>query len=280
MVSKKKMANGYHYKEDPWFDERFHAPKEESIRKGYGKTMDDVVVVDTSKPDFPTNPGIFKTTIDCEDLVDGIIEELHEHIGFVLKFREGYKQKRDRFMVVYPSGDNHRVKNVSPNRYDMVKNFNDDVFGVGATILVHLPTGTWVYFHENKEVGPCIAELVDRVLEEAVDMKGLEREDHAVEMAMSFKGPKCILGRHRDHDDDNGYCRYHAILKSNPKNYIASGETAEDDYVVAPAVGEVWAFSVDYPHWAGNDHEEDYSLHLVVDVIRKDRIQTGDVKVK
>lgn len=280
MVSEKKMDNGYHYKEDPWFDERFHAPKEESIRRGYGKTMDDVVVVDHLKPGYPTAPGIFKLDVDCEDLVEGIWDELQEQRDFILAYRKGYKQKRDRFMVVYPSGDNHRVKNVSPNRYDLIKNYDDDVFGVGLTCLIHLPTGTWVYMHERKPIGPHVEQLIDRILEERVDMRGEDRADYVVEMAVSFKGPKCILGRHCDHDDDNDYCRYHAILRSSSKNYIATGHSAAEDYVISPKVGEIWAFAVTHPHWAGNDHEEETAWHLVVDVIRKDQYQIGNTQIK
>jgi hypothetical protein len=276
-----KMENGYEFREDekPWFDERFHAPREQSLKKGYGRTMDNVVVVDHSKEGYPKKRGIFKLDESCEDLIDGIVQELEEHINFVLSYREGYRQKRDRFMVVYPSGDNHRVKNVSPNRYDVIKNYNDKFFGIGVTVMTHLPTGTWVYFHDQKESGPHINELCDRILNERVDMFGEDREDYYVEMAMSFKGPKCILGRHRDHDDDNNYKRYHAILRSNPKNYIATGETAEDDYVIAPKSGEIWAFSVDEPHWAGNDDDHEWALHLVVDVIKKEQIQQGDITI-
>lgn len=272
-----KMNNGYEYREDekPWFDERFHAPREQSIKRGYGLTMDDVKVVDHSQSDYPKCRGIFKLHTECHDLVEGIVEDLTENINFVMEYRKGYKQLRDRFMVVYPSGDNHRVKKVSPNRYDVVKNYDDGIFGKGVTVLTHLQTGTWVYFDEPKESGHYVNELVERLLQERVDMRGEDREEYQVEMAMSFKGAKTILGRHRDHDDDNEYKRYHAILRSNPKNYIATGETADTDYVIAPKVGEIWAFSVDEPHWAGNDaaDEDDWALHLVVDIIKKDRIQ-------
>tara|TARA_X000001316_G_scaffold11949_1_gene5090 strand:- start:222 stop:1085 length:864 start_codon:yes stop_codon:yes gene_type:complete len=282
-MKKSKMENGYEFREDekPWYDERFHAPREQSIKRGYGLTMDNVKVVDHSQPDYPKCRGIFKLHEECHDLVDGILEELKEHIDFVLSYREGYRQKRDRFMVVYPSGDNHRVKNVSPNRYDVIKNYDDKIFGKGVTVMTHLPTGTWVYFHENKEAGSHVNELVDRLLSERVDMRGEDREDYTVEMAMSFKGAKTILGRHRDHDDDNNYKRYHAVLKSNSKNYIATGETAENDYVIAPKTGEIWTFSVDEPHWAGNDAsgEDDWSLHLVVDIIKKQNIQQGEMKI-
>lgn len=278
-MSEEYMENGYLHREKQWYDERFHAPREQSIKKGYGKTLDAVVVVDTSVEDYPRSEGIYKVDVKFADLIPGIWEEIAEHRFFLNEYRKGYKQKRDRFMMVYPSGDNHRVKNVSPNRYDIIKNYNDGLFGVKATVLIHLPTGTWVYFHENKPAGDHVNQLVDRILRKVIDDEGEDRSDYVVEMAISFKGPGCILGRHRDHDDNNAYHRYHAILQSNPKNYIATGNTADDDYVVSPRAGEIWVFAVEHPHWAGNDSKDQNAWHLVIDVIRKETLQSGDEKV-
>lgn len=271
------MGNGYLDRDqNPWVD-IFENPKEQPV-----KSMDDIVPVNVNNPDYPVNVHLYKLKASFGDILDGCWEELKEHRDTILNFRQGYYQRVDRFIIVYPSGDNHRVKNVQPSRYVSVKNYNDPTFETGLTTMLHPPTGTWMYLHKEKEIAPNISELVERIVKEVVDDEGEDRDNYNVEMALSFKGPGCLLNRHCDHDDNNAYYRYHAVLKTHDHNYMVTGNTPEDDYIIVPDEGEIWGFGVVAPHWAGNDSQRDdeFSWHLIIDVIPKETYQTGDRKIK
>lgn len=273
------MGNGYLSKEPEWVD-IFSNPKEQAV-----KTMDAIIPVDLLDPDYPKTKDLYRLKQNFHDIHQEVWDELWEHRETILGFRKTYYQKTDRFIIVYPSGDNHRVKNVAPPRYVSIMNYDNDMFGNhGLTTMLHPATGTWMYLHKEKEIGPAISELIDRIKFEVIPVedKDIVDEKYKVECALSFKGPGCLLNRHCDHDDNNNYYRYHAVLQSNPRNYIVTGNTPEDDYIVAPNVGEIWGFNVGAPHWAGNDSEnpDDHSWHLIIDVIEKKNYQQGDRTIK
>jgi len=277
------MGNGYLYRTEPWED-IFANPKEEVVY-----SMDDIVSVNWGKDEYPVNPALRKINATFNDIHAQVWEDLKEHRDTILQFRKTYYQKTDRFIIVYPSGDNHRVKNVAPPRYVSIMNYNNDMFGnVGLTTMLHPPTGTWMYLHEDKPRSPAIEELISRIVKEVIPEHEQDPEifnqKYKIESALSFKGPGCLLNRHCDHDDDNGYVRYHAILNTHDKNYMVTGNTPADDYIVAPQVGEIWGFDVSKPHWAGNDAQEEkeelLSWHLIIDVLENSRYQQGNRNIK
>ena len=106
------MGNGYlDRNQNPWVD-IFENPKEQPVR-----SMDDIVPVNVNNPDYPFNTHLYRLKASFGDILDGCWEELKEHRDTIFNFRQGYHQRVDRFIIVYPSGDNHRVKNVQPSRY-------------------------------------------------------------------------------------------------------------------------------------------------------------------
>ena len=272
-MSDNSKINGYGSRNEKWAKEAEIVDIYDNAEEEFVPTMDDIVPVDLSDENYPINKHLYRLDASFHDIKAAVWNELWEHTETILKFNQGYHQQTNRFMIVYPSGDNHRVKNVHPARYVAVKNYKDEIFGHGLTTMLHPPTGTWMYLHEEKEIDPNIAILIKRITDEVVPTH--TDKSYKVECALSFKGKNCLLQRHCDHDDDNEYFRYHCVLQTHHTNYMVTGNTPEDDYIVVPNVGEIWGLNVSQPHWAGNDSDDDeqQSWHLIIDVIEEDRLQ-------
>jgi len=199
--------------------------------------------------------NIFKLDTSFADILPQIRLDLASYI----ELADTFGNDTQRIMIVYPFAAEHRAKDCRPWMYDSVVESDDYTSylmktyqGKPVVVIVHKE-------HVKGTIHNSVNELARRIREE------IQNHDLTnMQIAISFKTPGLLLKFHTDDVLEwmNNAVRYHCIIDSNESNWL---EDTHDKFHVGE--GEIWRMDTAMTHRAGNDHDTDRAMHLIIDFV-------------
>jgi len=212
-----------------------------------------------------------KLTVDFVDLHKDLVTEFSKYTSVMEYYRTTRWSNEPicRLMTPYPMASEHRASISKPQFYTPAKKgmTEETTDFIAYTIRNIWGNPNSMVFMKSKfaeTTSDCVKELIRRIQEHEQNYH-LEK----IEMCLAWKSPKFKLKQHKDSVQDwqKSAVRYHCIIKSNPNNFLYSGDDPDNMNQYLVSAGEIWALDTAQYHKACNVSDYEDCLHFIVDFI-------------